>query len=118
MIVFHITNHVNWEQAKKQGQYTAPSLQTEGFIHASTLEQLVGTANRFYQGQPGLLLLKIDTNQVKSEVRFDDVNLDGEQTQFPHIYGPLNLEAVVEVLEFPPNADGSFELPAELTRRY
>lgn len=117
MVVYHITKNETWEQAKAAGEYTSPSLQTEGFIHASTLEQVVDTANRYYHGQNGLVLLAIAVNQSQPEVRFDPVYAHGKEETFPHIYGPLNLNAVVDVIDFPPNEDGSFSLPAALTRR-
>jgi len=118
MIIYHITSNSDWARAKKIGEYRAPSLDTEGFIHASTLEQVVETANLYYQGVQDLVLLKIDTDQSKPEVRFDPVYRHGQEDTFPHIYGPLNLNAVVEVIDFPTGLDGKFTLPDALTRRF
>lgn len=111
MRIYHITARADWEKAQAAGQYTAESLGSEGFIHASTLEQVVHTAHRYYQGRHGLVLLVIDPERAKPEVRFDPVQLEGQETRFPHIYGPLNLDAVVDVLPFEPGADGEFTLP-------
>ncbi len=108
MIIYHITSRQDWEDAQRAGQYQAPSLAHEGFIHASTGEQVGNTANRYYHGQAGLVLLVIDTEKVNAEVRFDPVMLNGVQTHFPHIYGPLNLDAVINVLDFAPDANGNF----------
>ncbi len=114
MTIYHITTTTEWEAAQAAGQYTAPSLTSEGFIHTSTREQVAGTANRFYRGVTGLALLVIDLPRVTAAVRFDPVSIDGELTEFPHIYGPLNLDAVQGVLPFEPDADGSFVLPPQL----
>lgn len=109
MIIYHITQRTDWEKARLAGQYTAPSLLQEGFIHASTGEQVAGTANLFFRGQAGLVLLVIETDRLKPEVRFDAVQTHGPEQFFPHIYGPINLDAVVNVLDFSSNPDGSFE---------
>ncbi len=108
MIIYHITPRVEWEKALQAGQYTAPSLAQEGFIHASTGPQVTGTANLFYKGQSGLVLLKIDTSRLRPELRFDPVHTHGEEQRFPHIYGPLNLDSVVDILDFAPDPDGTF----------
>ena len=104
--LFHITEKQTWEKAQAAGVYTAPSLQTEGFIHFSERDQVIGTANRFYQGQQGLVLLKIDRDRLQSKLQYDDVLGHGT---FPHLYGPLNLDAVVQSIPFPPDANGSFD---------
>ena len=104
--IMHITNKEDWLRAVEVGSYQADSLASEGFIHCSTPAQITGVANRYYSGQHGLLLLSIDAGQVQSEIRSE--NLVGGQELFPHIYGPLNLEAVVKVCEIEPGADGSF----------
>ena len=57
MIIYHITSRTAWEAAQAAGEYSPDSLKTEGFIHASTGEQVADTANRFYHGQKGLVLL-------------------------------------------------------------
>lgn len=108
MNIYHIIPRTTWEQALAAGEYRAASLATENFIHASTREQVADTGNRYYRGQPNLALLVIDTEKVQSEVRFEPVMLYGALTHFPHIYGPLNLDAVVEVLDFAPDEQGNF----------
>ncbi len=114
MFIYHITARQDWEAARQAGQYTAPSLAQEGFIHTSTLAQVADTANRFYAGQTGLVLLAIDAEALRSPLRFDPVTTHGVEQAFPHIYGPLNLEAVVGVVPFEPAADGTFALPPGL----
>lgn len=111
MLIYHITSRVEWDKALAAGAYTAPSLTQEGFIHASTREQVTATAARYYQGVHGLVLLEIDGDQVQPELRFDPVHLSTGDTTFPHIYGPLNPSAVRKAYPFEPEPDGSFRLP-------
>lgn len=110
--ILHITRRVDWETAVANPPYRADSLETEGFIHCSTLAQVLGPANDFYRGQAGLILLVIDADKTTPEIVYEDCYESGQQ--FPHIYGPLNVAAVIQVVDFPPNADGSFSLPAAL----
>src|SRR6185436_953026 len=110
--IFHITKREEWERAEQEGVYQAPSLATEGFIHCSQADQVSRTANRLFSGQMGLVLLEIDTRQVKPEIRYE--SRDGGQEEFPHIYGALDLESVVRVLTFEPGEDGSFQLPESI----
>jgi uncharacterized protein (DUF952 family) len=109
LIIYHITTCSDWEQARLIGQYTAPSLAEEGFIHASTGEQVAGTANLFFKGQHGLLVLEIEIERLQPEVCFDSVQILGEEQFFPHIYGPINLDAVINIMDFSPKPDGFFE---------
>lgn len=111
MTIYHITTPARWTAAQSQGKYSADSLASEGFIHCSKPDQVVDTANRYYPAQRGLLLLAIDPARVKAEVRLE--NTSGGTVLYPHIYGELNLEAVVAALPFEPDADGRFShLPA------
>lgn len=103
--LFHITERLSWENAQLAGFYAAPSLATEGFIHLSDEAQVIGTANRFYRGQSGLLLLEIDRDRLTEKLQYDSVLDHGV---FPHLYGRLNLEAVIQVFEFEPAEDGAF----------
>ncbi len=104
--ILHITNKADWLKAIEEGSYQADSLPSEGFIHCSTPAQITGVANRYYHGQHGLVVLVINASRVQAEIRQE--NLVGGPELFPHIYGPLNLEAVVRVSEIEPEADGTF----------
>jgi uncharacterized protein (DUF952 family) len=111
-MILHITKMTDWESAKKQGEYRAPSLDAAGFIHCSLAEQVVRVADFNFKGQSGLALLEIDEARVKAEVKYEDLGNEGQL--FPHIYGPLNLDAVERVHLFPCGADGRFALPVSL----
>lgn len=111
-MILHIVQERSWLSAGSRGDYRADSLETEGFIHCSTPEQVLGPANERFQGQEGLLLLCIDSEKVAAPIVYEDCYASGRA--FPHIYGPLNSEAVTAVIPFPPLEDGSFILPEEL----
>jgi len=108
-IILHITSRETWEGAKSDGAYRPGSLATEGFIHASTPEQVVGTANTFYKGRHGLVLLRIDAAKVRPAIRWETPKDSTER--FPHIYGPLNIDAVDEVVPYEPSEGGTFGPP-------
>lgn len=95
--IHHLALAEDWSEAQRVGEYRTSTIgrtvDDEGFIHASTPDQVEGTFERYYAGQEDVLLLTIDTDLLTSPWRFDAVG----DTRFPHIYGPLNLDAVVEV---------------------
>jgi uncharacterized protein (DUF952 family) len=118
-MILHITTRKEWEKAKIEGEYMAPSLKSEGFIHCSTLKQTVDTANLFFKGQTGLVLLCIDEEKVKSKLRFEIPTGGGRHDPnlgnlFPHVYGSINISAVLKVVDFPLNENGLFSLPKDL----
>ena len=108
-MIFHITTRADWAAAQSAGRYEATSLRTEGFIHCSTREQVVAIANTRFRGRNDLLLLGIDEERLDATLRYEEV--EESETPFPHVYGPLNLEAVTCVYDFPPMADGTFAWP-------
>jgi uncharacterized protein (DUF952 family) len=112
-IIFHITSRKAWNSAAAEGTYQPEMFPVDGFIHCSTRDQVVQVANIRFRGHSGLVLLSIDTDKVTAEIIYE--NLEGGLQFFPHIYGELNLDAVVQVAEFTPGADGSFNLPQGLT---
>ena len=111
-MIRHITTGDAWDDARASGAYRGDTLDTEGFIHCSTPEQLLGPANAMFRGRHGLVLLCIETAKVKANIRYEDLSDEGHE--FPHIHGPLNTDAVFVVVDFPPSSDGSFTLPADL----
>jgi len=95
--IYHVTTQKEWEQAKIKGEYLPAGFDTEGFIHCSIERQVPGVLDRFYKGQTGLVKLKIEKAKVSRPVLFElAVDLD---ELFPHIYGALNLESVVDIIE-------------------
>jgi uncharacterized protein (DUF952 family) len=118
-MIIHITTLKEWENAQLSGEYSAPSLDSEGFIHCSTLKQTIDTANSFFKGQHGLVLLCIDESKLISEYKYESPTGGGKHSSgvenlFPHVYGPINLSSVVKVLELPVIENGCFTLPIEL----
>lgn len=108
--ILHITQYQKWEQAKNVGIYHADSLDIEGFIHCSQPTQILKVANNFFYNQTELVLLIINSDKVKPEIRYELADSE----LFPHIYGELNIDAVSQVLYFGPGTDGLFELPPEV----
>lgn len=107
-LILHIIAEAGWIAAQHHGVYVGDTLATEGFIHCSTPRQVLLVANARFVGQNDLLLLCIDPARLHSELRYEASEPD---QFFPHIYGPLNLDAVLAVVPFPAGADGRFALP-------
>jgi uncharacterized protein (DUF952 family) len=89
--LFHITTRDAWERACAAGEYRPASLASEGFIHLSTAAQWPATRQRFYRDVPDLVLLHVAPAGL--EIRYE--RADGDD--FPHLYGPLPIGAVIEV---------------------
>ena len=107
--IFHIAKRGEWESARREGVYRTRTLASEGFIHCSRSDQVIRVADTLFRGRKGLVLLEIETRQVGAEIRHE--NREGGQELFPHIYGALDLGAVVRVVAFEPGEDGSFAMP-------
>ena len=107
--IYHIAGKNDWLEAKHKGFYSCESLKNEGFIHCSTQQQIIPVANRFYKGAKNLVLLQLDEEKVNQKIKYE--NLESGEELFPHIYGPINPDAVINVIEFIPGKDGLFELP-------
>jgi len=111
-IVYHMLPAAVWEALPANEPYRAATLDTEGFVHCTAEGPILETvANRFYRSEGGnWLILAVDLRQVTAPVRWEEA--DGHL--FPHVYGPIERAAVVEVIPFGRNEDGSYELPEVL----
>lgn len=107
-IIYHLVPEEYWAAAPPDRPYTPTDYEREGFIHCTAgEEQLAVVANRYYRNDKRLwLVLKIDEERVSSEVRYEPGS-DGRL--YPHIYGPLNRNAVIETLIMPRDPDGLFK---------
>lgn len=94
-MIYHIVPKAKWEAALQQGYYEADSLFTEGFIHMSREEQIAGVQQRYYKEQHNLLLLHIDETKLTAELKYELAPSVNEL--FPHLFGRLNTEAVVNI---------------------
>jgi uncharacterized protein (DUF952 family) len=109
-LIYHIARREEWQTALTSGIYTTESLSKEGFIHFSRRDQVALVANRFYAGQKDLILLSVDPNKLGGMLKYEAV----DEEIFPHLYGALNIDAVVEVFDFQPYKDGTFTLPDKI----
>jgi uncharacterized protein (DUF952 family) len=109
-VIYHIALAAEWKQACDQGEYTMSTLgrtlEQQGFMHAGQAHQVAAVANAIYGEHDELLVLVIDEERLKSEIRYEAV--PGWDDPFPHIYGPLNLDAVTETLSLKRGPDGHY----------
>jgi uncharacterized protein (DUF952 family) len=120
LMIYHITSRSAWGEARQAGEYRAESLTTEGFIHCSTNSQILPVVEKYYMGQQDLLLLVIEPEQLSSDLKWEPPSGGTpppgvpEGDLFPHIYGPINLEAVVKTVDLTSHPDGHYNLPVGL----
>jgi uncharacterized protein (DUF952 family) len=105
--IYHIVCRADWEKTNA-GPYRAESLGREGFIHCSNEDQVARVANLFYGDQKDLLVLCIDVERLTSPVRDEG---PGTGELFPHVYGPIEREAVVAVRQLQRAGEGSWHFP-------
>ena len=116
-MIYHITLLKAWQDALQRGEYRAESLETEGFIHCSTSAQVLPVAEKYYQRRDRLLLLMIDPDRLTSDLKWEPPSGGApppgvpEGDVFPHVYGPINLDAVVKVFDLETDLDGKYTLP-------
>lgn len=102
---YHLTPAAWWNEADPRVPLGAPSLATEGFIHCTTgAAEMVATANRHYRDDPrDFVVLTLDLDRLTSPSRAED-----PAGIYPHVYGPIDRAAIVEVRPMPRDADGAF----------
>lgn len=113
-IIYHLAFRSDWQAGLAAGEYRAPSLAEESFIHASGDEtQMLRVAARLFAGRTDLLVLDVDTERLP-----DDSPVIREPARsgeiYPHVYGPINPHAVVRVRALVPDGSnpGAFTLVA------
>lgn len=110
--IYHIVEKDYFHTQEKEEAYFAPSLEAEGFIHFSKIDQLLQVANSFYKGKTQLFILKVDSDKLTHELKFEPpLEAPNSGILFPHLYGKLNWDALIEKFDWTANDDGSFTLP-------
>jgi adenosine deaminase len=110
----HLAERERWEAAGASGVYLPAEFASDGFIHLSGLHQVLTPANRFYRGRTDLVALVVDAHLVANALVWEPGT--GTDEYFPHLYGALGADAVIEAIDFPPDTDGAFLLPPALMR--
>ena len=117
-MICHITTKSAWDAAQDRGVFRSPEFNDIGFIHCSTPEQVLFVANSLFAGRAGLVMLLVDEGKLNSPVRWEPAhNATGrlppvtQEGFFPHVYGPINLDAIVKTVDLVPNEQGNFILP-------
>jgi uncharacterized protein (DUF952 family) len=114
-MILHLMPLEAWEVWRDGGPYEPPSLATEGFVHCTGDDELMLTvANRFYVDEPGgVVVVSLDDDRLTSDVRWEPAaHPDGQpasddEPRFPHVYGPIDRGAVVDVRRLQ-RVDGRF----------
>ena len=109
-MIYRIADMRDWETAQASGYFTSTDLATEGFIHCCTAQQIAAVANRYYQGQQGLLLVEIDETRLHGPLKWEDLTNAGQL--FPHVYGSIPLGAIKRCVVLQPGVDGHFSSPS------
>jgi len=109
-LIYKILSAADWEAAQRAGRFEGSADdRRDGFIHFSDSGQVIGTARKYFAGQSGLMLLAVDPARL-ADLRWERSRDDA---LFPHLYGPLELNAVTQADRLPddlPVADAIADL--------
>lgn len=106
-LIYLLMTAAEIESARATGQWSSASLFTEGFIHASPYDQLERVANKHYRQKTEVRVVEVSVEKLTSELRWEPA----AGSWYPHIYGPLNFDAVVDVYPTERTAVGTFQIP-------
>ncbi len=112
-MILHCMKKSLWDKRKLAAEWGEHEIASEGFIHCSTVEYFWRVAPNFKDIDDKLVILCIDEKRLTSELRYEDG--DGCGRSYPHIYGPVNSDAVILVLPFLKDEDGDYIKNAELS---
>lgn len=117
-MIYHLTTRKEWKYALATGDYRTRDLEREGFIHCSTQSQLLPVAMQFFSNRRKISILAIEPTLLTAQLKWEKSDEPppgvpaGEK--FPHLYGPLNIDAVQKVLDMERDANDVFVLPDNL----
>lgn len=111
--IVHALSESDWRSFQERGEYRPSSLDSQGFVHCSKPGQIVVVADVTHADSDDLVLLLLDESSLDSPVRYETSG-DGASA-YPHVYGPLTLDAVLDSYPFEQDETG-YRLPDELLR--
>ena len=109
-VIYHLARDVEWREAERAGRYAGTADdRRDGFLHFSTAEQVAESAARHRRGENGIVLVAADADSLGEALRWEPSR---RGALFPHLYGPLDLAAVVKVEPLPLGPDCRHLFPA------
>ncbi len=106
-MIYHITTPENYKQDFDGAFLTHASLPVEGFIHCATKTQVAGVLERYFGGINEITILHLEESLLTSELKYEVATAN---ESFPHIFGKINKEAVVEISHFSRNENDNFNI--------
>ena len=103
-MIYHIAAQEEWDCQSAESKYAPRTYEKEGFIHCCDLHQLESVANRYFQGSDNLLVLELVPAWLEPETRYEQ---SGNE-RYPHVYGPINKDAINRSIRVQCSADGLF----------
>lgn len=111
-VIYKICDAEEWRKAKQAGRFSGAAIDLEdGFIHFSDAKQVAETAAKHFAGRENLLLVSVDAESLGEALKWEPSR---GGALFPHLYGELQMDAVVQVDELPLNHAGQHKFPAGL----
>lgn len=112
--LYKVLSKPDWEAAVDQGSFHGCGIDlNDGFIHLSDKNQVVSTVERYFAGQEGLLLITLDSSDFSNDLKWEP-SRDG--ALFPHVYGSIPTESVIDVWALAIDADGKHVFPEHLRK--
>ena len=109
-VVFKICLDSEWQEAVNKGVYTGSALDLrDGFIHLSTSDQVIETAQLYFRNITSLVLVAVD--RAGLDIRYEE-SRNGQM--FPHLFSDLPVSAAVKVQPVSLDADGVPIITAEM----
>ena len=104
-MIYHLAIRAEWESQADEPTYAPKRYQEDGFIHCSEQHQLEAVASHHFRGRDDLVLLELMPTRLEPETRYER----GGKEKYPHIYGPINKDAVNGTTAIRCNDDELFE---------
>ena len=100
MLVYKICTQAIWAETERTGVFPGMPIDVaDGYVHLSSLEQSAATIRKYFRGQTGLVMLTVDADTLGDALRWEQSST-GRRGEFPHLYGPLPLSAIIEAMPF------------------
>jgi uncharacterized protein (DUF952 family) len=111
-MIYHFITQSNLSKYLSDSEFRLPSLESEGFIHCSTLDQVIAVANFLEPYSEEMQILEIDESKLRPEVKYEDAMNNG--VLYPHVYGPINRDAIVAEFHLDWDGEDGYQLPEAL----